>query len=106
MNINDIIEFDEGLVELINFINTSELDEETFNASLAENWTIRLTDDSLHELIPDGSSIIVEYAERFKYIQQVIKSRLCEVDNQIAALKKGLCKLIPESILKRKIPLI
>jgi hypothetical protein len=104
--IADITEYDEGLIELINFINTAELDKETFEVSLSENYSIKLTDNSIYDLIPDGKSIKVEFEDRFKYLQLVLKARLCEVDNQIAALKKGLCKLIPESLLKCKFNLI
>jgi hypothetical protein len=60
-----------------------------------------LTDGTLYDLIHEGSTQKVEFNDRFKYAQLAIKARLCECDNQITAIKRGLCKLIPESLLKR-----
>jgi hypothetical protein len=98
----DLQEFDEGLAEQINYLYKPELDENDFEANFNQIYSIELTDGTLHDLIPDGSQLRVEFPDRFKYAQLALKARLCEADNQIAAIKKGLTKIIPESLLKRK----
>ena len=102
LTLSDITELDEGLIELSNFINSSDLDKDTFEATLSENYSTKLTDDTLQDLIHDGTSIKVEFNDRSKYLNLVLKARLCESDIQIFSVKKGLCKLIPESLLKCK----
>lgn len=57
---------------------------------------------NLHELIPNGNEKRVTFENRFKYLEHLIKARVSECDTQIHALKKGLCKLIPESLFKCK----
>lgn len=77
-----------------------DLDEITFEATFNQNFVIELTDGSLYELIPDGANIKVNYSDRFKFIQLALKARLSEAENQIEMLKNGICKLIPQSLLR------
>jgi hypothetical protein len=98
----DLQEYDEGFLEQINFIYKPDLEEYEFEAAFNQVFAIELTDGTVYELIPDGSNQKVEFADRFKFAQLAIKARLCEADNQIAAIKRGLCKLLPESLLKCK----
>jgi hypothetical protein len=72
--------------------------EEIFNQAFA----IELTDGTQVELVPDGAGIMVDYENRYKYMQLALRARLNEVDIQIAMIRKGLCKMIPESLLKCK----
>jgi len=95
-----VIEFDEGLNETINFLINPYLKEEEFEATINLNYSIQLTDGKVYELIPNGSQEKVEFRDRFKYLELALKARLCEGDSQIAMIKKGLCKIIPESLLK------
>lgn len=105
MNIDDVREFDEGLLEQINFLK-NEIDQETFENSLNKNYCIELTDNSLFELIPGGSDKKVNFEDRFTYMKMVIKARLTESDMQIAAIKRGLCKVVPYSLIKCKLNFI
>lgn len=63
-------------------------------------YSIQLTDGKIFELIPNGSKEKVEFNDRFKFLELSLKARLCESDSQISMIKKGLCKIIPESLLK------
>jgi hypothetical protein len=94
---------DEGLLEQINFIYNPEITQEDFETTFNQVFAIELTDGTLYDLIQDGSKQKVKFIDRFRYAQLAVKARLCEADTQIAAIKRGLCKLIPESLLKRKI---
>jgi len=100
--IEDILEFDEGLFETINFLTNPNLKEEEFETTVNLTYSIQLTDGKIYELIPNGSQEKVEYRDRFKFLELALKARLCEGDSQISMIKKGLCKIIPESLLKCK----
>ena len=66
---------------------------------------MQLSDGKTYELIPNGSQEKVQFADRLKYLELALKARLCEGDSQIAMIKKGICKIIPESLLKCKFKL-
>jgi E3 ubiquitin-protein ligase HECTD3 len=57
-------------------------------------------------LIPGGTEKKVNFEDRFIYMKMVIKARLTESDKQIAAVKRGLCKVVPYSLIKCKYFLI
>ena len=79
----------------------SDFDEETFESTFPEQtYSIELTDASIAELIPNGNAEKVLYEDRFKFIEMAMKVRLAESDVQVASLKKGLCKIIPYSVIK------
>ncbi len=100
----DIKQYDEGLYNKILFLINPYLTEEKFNYDFEEEtFSCVLTDGNIFEFIPNGANKKVTFEERFKYVELIVKARLSESDNQIRALKKGLCKLIPESLLKCKI---
>jgi hypothetical protein len=67
-----------------------------------ETFTTRLSDGSLIELIPEGIDKKISYSNRFEYLEKMVKERLSESDWQISAIKEGLCKIIPEPVLKCK----
>jgi hypothetical protein len=71
-----------------------------------ETFTTRLSDGSLIELIPEGLDNKISYSDRFEYLEKMVKARLSESDWQISAIKEGLCKIIPEPVLKCKKVLI
>lgn len=102
MTIEDIIEFDEGLYEMINYLSNPELDISEYEANLNLTYSIEFTDGKIYELIPNGSDEKVEFEDRFKYLELCIKERLCEADSQISMIKKGIRKIIPDPLLKRK----
>lgn len=104
--LDDIIEFDEGLYETIIFLTNPNLSKEEFDSTINLSYSIQLTDGKIYELIPNGSEEKVKFEDRFKYLELCLKSRLCEADSQISMVKKGLCKIIPEPLLKCKFILL
>jgi len=51
-------------------------------------------------LVKGGSDKKLNFEDRFTYMKMVLKARLSESDTQIAAIKRGLCKIIPYSLIK------
>ena len=83
-------------------MNDPNLDKETFESTFNEMFVVELSDGNVVELIPDGKEKKVEYEERKKYSDLMLKSRLAEMDKQIEKVKEGICKIVPGSILKCK----
>jgi hypothetical protein len=89
-------------VEKINFLNDPNLDRELFESTFNETFVVELSDGNVVELIPDGKEKKVEYEDRRKYADLLLKARLSEMDKQIDKVKEGICKIVPGSILKCK----
>jgi hypothetical protein len=100
LTIEDIIEFDEGLYEMINYLSNPLLTIDEYEANMNLTYSIEFTDGETYELIPNGSEIKVEFEDRLKYLELCIKERLCEADSQISMIKKGIKKIIPGPLLK------
>ncbi len=81
-------------------MSQNDINQESFDEKFNLNFVIELTDGTLHELIPSGANQRVSFADRFKFISLGLKARVNEADTQIASIKKGLCKMIPNSLLK------
>jgi E3 ubiquitin-protein ligase HECTD3 len=88
-------------MEQINFFN-SDIDKEIFENSINKKYYTELTDNTKIELIKGGYEKKVNFEDRFDYLKMVLKARLTESDSQISAIKKGLCKVVPYSLLKCK----
>jgi hypothetical protein len=97
----DLLGFDEGIYNRIKFLTDPELTVEQFEAE-EETFTTRLSDGTLIELTPQGLDKKVSFSNRFEYLEKMVKLRLSESDWQISAIKDGLCKIIPEPVLKCK----
>jgi hypothetical protein len=101
--LEDLREFDEGFLGKINFMQSVH-DQETFDSTFPDQtYSIELTDGTIVDLIQNGSYEKVTFEDRFKFLELAVKTRLSEFNLQIAAVKKGLCKIIPYSLIKRKI---
>ncbi len=96
---HDIFEYDSSIIKIIEELLSYE-SKETFNTQ--QTYSVKLTDDTVVDLIPNDSQAYVTYEDRNNFIKLYLNARTSEVDNQIAAIKKGLVKIIPESLLKRK----
>lgn len=98
MTIDDINEFDEGFHELLKTSKECETPEifDTYNT----NYSIDLSDGIIHDLIPNGRYTKVNFEDRLTFIQVALEARLNEFDYQIKSVRKGLCKIMPDSLLK------
>jgi hypothetical protein len=97
ITVDDIKEFDEGIIEQVNFL--SEIDTDNFDGYNL-TYCCELSDGTLYDLIPNGKYEKVLYEDRAKYMELFLKARLTEMDKQVAYIKKGLFKLIPPSLIK------
>jgi len=66
-----------------------------------QTYTVELSDGSIIDLIPKGSTIKVNFEDRHEYIKMFVKARKNEVDTQVSAVRRGLCKIIPDSLIRR-----
>lgn len=111
--VSDVIEFDEGMIEMIRFINSFDCKETfedefnlDFNCQLTDGTYVNLRNQDINRknsLLSDNKSLKedrVKYFERYEYLRLMLKARLSESDVQVKHLKIGLCKIIPESILQ------
>jgi len=81
----------------------SNIDLDTFESTFNyQTFSIELTDGTVFDLIPNGNSEKVGFDNRSKFAELAVKARLSESDMQIEALKKGLFKIIPHSLIKCK----
>jgi hypothetical protein len=94
-----LIEFDEGLVEQISFMQ-SDIDLETFENTYNQTYSVELSDGTTYDLMPNGAYEKVLFEDRGRFIEMALKARMGEADAQIAAVKKGLCRLVPLSLIK------
>lgn len=62
-------------------------------------WTTILSDGVQVDLRPDGSTKRVQYNEVTKFVSETILARLRESQPQYSAIKRGIAKIIPWSLL-------
>uniref|UniRef100_A0A672I7D0 E3 ubiquitin-protein ligase HECTD3-like n=1 Tax=Salarias fasciatus TaxID=181472 RepID=A0A672I7D0_SALFA len=87
---------------LVNLLEAMEnMDQEMFEFRFGEElvYTTLLTDGQMVELIPGGSNVSVHYKDRSQFICLVQKARLEESKQQIAAMRAGLLKVVPQAVL-------
>jgi len=65
-----------------------------------QTYIAELSDGSISELIPRGADTKVQFDDRHEYIKMYVKARTKEIDYQIAAVRRGICKIIPDSLIK------
>eukprot|EP00941_MAST-03F_sp_MAST-3F-sp1_P002517 g2517.t1 len=61
--------------------------------------TVRGLDGKVHELVPGGSKILVKWSQRQQYIDAVKSWRISELDQQCAAMSRGLATQVPLALL-------
>ncbi|XP_063075071.1 E3 ubiquitin-protein ligase HECTD3 [Engraulis encrasicolus] len=90
---------DSVLVKLLEAME--HMDRETFDFKFGQElvYTTPLSDGRLVELIPGGGDVVVHYENRMEFIRLVQKSRLEESREQIAAMRAGLVKVVPQAVL-------
>ena len=69
--------------------------------SLPFYWVTMLADDREFDLTEDGDGGAkpVDYEERYDFIRAALKARLTQTYLQIQAIRRGICEIIPESML-------
>ena len=95
----DYISVDSAEVKFIDSIET--VNEERFNELFAGSlfYTTVLSNKEVVPLIEDGESKCVTYENRLEYCQLVKDKRMQESKEQIATIRAGLIKVIPEAVL-------
>ena len=93
----DLQEIDKGVFELVRFFKTS--DKETLENDIFQTFTVLLSDKTMVELIPDGRNVRVTADNKVEFISKVLEARIEESALQIAAIRKGVVKIIPEALL-------
>eukprot|EP00455_Lapot_gusevi_P006094 TRINITY_DN125_c0_g1_i7.p1 TRINITY_DN125_c0_g1~~TRINITY_DN125_c0_g1_i7.p1 ORF type:complete len:540 (-),score=231.22 TRINITY_DN125_c0_g1_i7:115-1734(-) len=93
----DLSSIDSPTAEVLRFIETSDAD--TFEISIEETYATLLSDGTPVELIPNGSSVPVQFADRLNYVRLVENVRLSEHRAQIEALRRGITKVLPVQVL-------
>ncbi|XP_026709859.1 E3 ubiquitin-protein ligase HECTD3-like isoform X2 [Athene cunicularia] len=88
--------------ELVNLLEVLEgVDRKGFEFMFGKEvtYTTVRSDQRVVELIPGGSSIVVRYEDRKEFIRLVQKARLEESKEQIAAMRAGLLRVVPQPVL-------
>ena len=95
----DYISVDSAEAKFIDSIET--MNKEKFNEYFSGSlfYTTVLSNKELVPLLPDGEAKPVTYENRMEYCQLVKRKRMEESKEQIAAIRTGLIKVIPEAVL-------
>ncbi|OXB78915.1 UNVERIFIED_CONTAM: hypothetical protein H355_013795 [Colinus virginianus] len=95
----DFAAVDAELVKLLEMLEG--VDREAFNFMFGKEltYTTILSDQRMVELIPGGSSTVVRYEDRKEFIRLVQKARLEESKEQVAAIRAGLLRVVPQVVL-------
>ncbi|NXT37497.1 HECD3 ligase, partial [Pelecanoides urinatrix] len=95
----DFAAVDSELVKLLEVLEG--LDREAFEFMFGREltYTTVLSDQHVVELIPNGGSTMVRYEDRKEFIRLVQKARLEESKEQIAAMRAGLLRVVPQPVL-------
>ncbi|TMW68517.1 hypothetical protein Poli38472_005985 [Pythium oligandrum] len=86
-------------MDKIRTIDQHGVTEEIFEDVVMETFTTLSADNRVVRLKPDGQRVPVTFASRFEYADLVEMYRLHEFDTQIEAVRRGLDKVVPTSLL-------
>lgn len=67
---------------------------------LCRDFSIYRTDGIEVELVPGGLDVDLTYANRLEYVKLACQARLAEAAPQIAAMRRGLCAVIPAPVVR------
>ncbi|XP_072199056.1 E3 ubiquitin-protein ligase HECTD3-like isoform X2 [Excalfactoria chinensis] len=95
----DFAAVDVELVKLLQMLE--EVDREAFDFMFGKEltYTTVRSDQRMVELIPKGSSTVVRFEDRKEFIRLVQKARLEESKEQVAAIRAGLLRVVPQAVL-------
>ncbi|XP_025889253.1 E3 ubiquitin-protein ligase HECTD3 [Nothoprocta perdicaria] len=95
----DFADVDSELVKLLEVLQGVDREAFDFMFGRELTYTTVLSDQRVVELIPNGSSTVVRYEDRREFIRLVQKARLEESKEQIAAIRAGLFRVVPQAML-------
>ncbi|XP_014794517.1 PREDICTED: E3 ubiquitin-protein ligase HECTD3-like [Calidris pugnax] len=95
----DFAAVDSELVKLLEVLEGVDREAFEFMFGRELTYTTMLSDQRVVELIPNGSSIVVRYEDRKEFICLVQKARMEESKEQIAAMRAGLLRVVPQPVL-------
>ncbi|NXX96193.1 HECD3 ligase, partial [Centropus bengalensis] len=95
----DFATVDSELVKLLEVLEGVDREAFEFMFGRELTYTTVLSDQRMVELIPNGSSTAVRYEDRKEFIRLVQKARLEESKEQIAAMRAGLLRVVPQPVL-------
>ncbi|NWI28934.1 HECD3 ligase, partial [Sula dactylatra] len=95
----DFATVDSELVKLLEVLEGVDREAFEFMFGRELTYTVVRSDQCMVELIPNGSSTVVRYEDRKEFIRLVQKARLEESKEQIAAMRAGLLRVVPQPVL-------
>ncbi|NWY94234.1 HECD3 ligase, partial [Loxia curvirostra] len=95
----DFATVDSELVKLLEVLERVDKEGFEFMFGRELTYTTVLSDQRMVELIPNGSNTAVRYEDRKEFICLVQKARLEESKEQIAAIRAGLLRVVPQPVL-------
>ncbi|NXP18344.1 HECD3 ligase, partial [Scytalopus superciliaris] len=95
----DFATVDSELVKLLEVLEGVDKEAFEFMFGRELTYTTVLSDQRMVELIPNGSNTVVCYEDRKEFIRLVQKARLEESKEQIAAMRAGLLRVVPQPVL-------
>ncbi|NXG44920.1 HECD3 ligase, partial [Psilopogon haemacephalus] len=95
----DFATVDSQLVKMLEVLEGVDREAFEFMFGRELTYTTVLSDQRVVELIPSGSSTVVRYEDRKEFIRLVQKARLEESKDQIAAIRAGLLRVVPQPVL-------
>ncbi|KAF1450899.1 E3 ubiquitin-protein ligase HECTD3, partial [Pygoscelis papua] len=95
----DFATIDMELVKLLEVLEGVDREAFEFMFGRELTYTMVRSDQRVVELIPNGSSTVVHYEDRKEFIRLLQRARLEESKEQIAAMRAGLLRVVPQSVL-------
>jgi len=89
----DLASIDESVMHRLNYIRHFVTEEE-FD-SLYLSYEANLSDESVVELVPEGSATDVKFSDRSRYCDLWLAARFAEGKRALEAVKCGMSRLVP-----------
>lgn len=97
VGVNDLKGIDHLCVQALTSLKN--LSQEKFEEMVTESYTTQLSNGAEVELKEGGRECPVKYSDVNEFIELSFQKRLCENDQQIRAIKKGLSVVVPPNLL-------
>ena len=97
--LEDFVTVDAALVKLVESIK--QMDRKKFEQKFTDllTYTVVLSNGTVVPLVPNGEDKVVKYESRLEYTKLLQNARMNESDEQINAIRRGLTKVVPVSLL-------